>query len=143
MPYEYLEDLATADIAFKAWDGDLAGVFRAAAEATLNVMVEDLATVRRSERRTIELENEELDMLLFDLLQEILYFKDSEQLLLLLDGVRISEKDGLHVLRADATGERLDPKRHETRVDVKAVTFHRFALQKTDTGWEATVILDV
>jgi SHS2 domain-containing protein len=29
------------------------------------------------------------------------------------------------------------------RVDVKAVTLHRFSLTKTDHGWEAMVILDI
>ena len=43
MPYEYLEDVATADIAFRAWEPTLEGVFVAAADATMNVMVEDLA----------------------------------------------------------------------------------------------------
>lgn len=143
MPYEYLEDLATADIAFRAWGDDLETTFVAAAEATLNVMVEDLDTVRRSEQRTIELENDELEMLLFDFLQEIIYFKDAEQLLLRVDRVKISEEDGSYGLRADASGEVLDPERHETRVDVKAVTFHRFALEETETGWQASVILDI
>lgn len=143
MPYEYLEDLATADIAFRAWDDELEGVFRAAAEATMNVMVEDLATLRRSERRKIELQNDQLDMLLFDFLQEIIYFKDTDQLLLLVDEVDVQESHGSYRLRGEASGERLDPERHDTRVDVKAVTFHRFALEKTETGWEATVILDI
>ena len=28
-------------------------------------------------------------------------------------------------------------------VDVKAVTFHRFSVEKNSTGWCATVVLDV
>jgi SHS2 domain-containing protein len=33
--------------------------------------------------------------------------------------------------------------RHRLRMDVKAVTLHRFALKETDQGWEAFVILDI
>jgi SHS2 domain-containing protein len=40
-------------------------------------------------------------------------------------------------------GETLDRDRHEQRVDVKAVTLHRFQLEKTDDGWIAMVILDI
>jgi SHS2 domain-containing protein len=29
------------------------------------------------------------------------------------------------------------------RVDVKAVTLHRFSLTQSDRGWEAVVILDI
>ena len=38
-----LEDLAAADVAFQAWGTNLEETFIAAADATMNVMVEDLA----------------------------------------------------------------------------------------------------
>jgi len=38
-----------------------------------------------------------------------------------------------------AQGEMLDS--HQQRVDVKAVTLHRFQLEKTNDGW--TAILDI
>ena len=37
MPYEYLEEFGTADIAFEATGRDLAELFRDAADATTNV----------------------------------------------------------------------------------------------------------
>ena len=45
MPYRYLEDIATADVAFEARGKDLAELFMAAAEATMNVMVADLDSI--------------------------------------------------------------------------------------------------
>jgi SHS2 domain-containing protein len=47
------------------------------------------------------------------------------------------------VLNAIALGEKLDPDRHPTRADVKAVTLHRFQLVRTDYGWETQIILDI
>ena len=38
MPYEYLEDFGTADIAFQATGRDLPELFMAAADATMNVL---------------------------------------------------------------------------------------------------------
>lgn len=143
MPYEYLEDVATADIAFRVWDETLEKTFVAAGEATMNVMVEDLESIRPSEKRDIKLENDALDMLLFDFLQEFIYYKDSELLLLRVPEVKIEEKDSRYVLTARGEGEELNKERHEMRVDVKAVTFHRFNLEQTEQGWEATVILDI
>lgn len=143
MPYEYLEDLATADIAFQAWDDTLEKTFVAAGEATMNVMVEDLDTIRSTEKRDIELENEALDLLLFDFLQEFIYYKDAELLLLRVPEVRIEEKEDRYVLTARGRGEALNKERHEMRVDVKAVTLHRFELRQTEQGWKATVILDI
>lgn len=143
MPYEYLEDVATADAAFKAWDENLEGVFVAAGEAVMNVMVDELDSIHPTEKREIKLENDTLDLLLFDFLQEFIYYKDSELLLLRVPKVKIEEKDGNYLLTAQGEGEKLDPNHHDMIVDVKAVTFHRFALEQTDRGWEATVILDV
>jgi SHS2 domain-containing protein len=143
MPFEFLEEIATADIAFKAWGKDLPEMFRAAADATLKVMVENLGAIKPREKRELILKNDALDMLLFDFLQELIYYKDSEKLLLRVKEIDIREEDRHHVLNAAVQGEKLDPRRHHQRVDVKAVTLHRFHLEKTDQGWEALVILDI
>ena len=143
MPYEFLEDVAIADIAFRAWGMDLKETFIAAADATMNVMVEELNSIQPRERREFKLENEALDMLLFNFLQELIYYKDSEKLMLRIDQVKIKEEDNHHLLEAIALGEKLDPNRHRTRVDVKAVTLHRFYLEKVNQGWKALVILDI
>jgi SHS2 domain-containing protein len=143
MSYEFLEDVATADIAFHAWGKDLEELFIAAGDATLNVMIDNLDAIALTETRTFNLENDELDMLLFNFLQEFIYYKDSELLLLRAQQVEISEKDGVHQLSAVTKGEKLDSDRHQQRVDVKAVTLHRFRLEKTNDGWTAMVILDI
>ncbi|MBD1832012.1 archease [Cyanobacteria bacterium FACHB-472] len=143
MPYEFLEDVATADIAFHAWGKDLEELFIAAGDATMNVMIDNLDAIALTETRTFSLENDELDMLLFNFLQEFIYYKDSELLLLRAQQVEISEKDGVHQLSTVTKGEKLDSDRHQQRVDVKAVTLHQFQLEKTDDGWTAMVILDI
>jgi SHS2 domain-containing protein len=141
--YTYLEDYAIADIAFEAEGTDQADVFIASAEATMNVMIEDIGAIEARERRTISLVNSQVDMLLFDLLQELIYYKDAEQLLLRVQDLAITERDGEYRLQASGAGERLDPTRHQQRADVKAVTLHRFTLEKSADGWKALVILDV
>ena len=143
MPYEFLEDIATADIAFHAWGSDLEELFTSAGDATMNTMIDNLEAIASQETRTFSLENDALDMLLFNFLQEFIYYKDSEQLLLRAQKVQIEEKNGEYHLSAVTQGEKLDASRHEQRVDVKAVTLHRFQLEKTDDGWEAMVILDI
>ena len=143
MPYEFLEDVATADIAFRAWGENLEELFQAAGDATINVMIEDLDQIELKEQRTFSLENDALDMLLFNFLQEFIYYKDSELLLLRAQQVEIEEKNSEYQLSAVTQGEKLDTNRHQQRVDVKAVTLHRFQLEKTDDGWTAMVILDI
>jgi len=115
----------------------------AAADATMNVMIENMDAIEPRETRRIELTNDKIDMLLFDFLQELIYFKDAERLLLRVRETRIDEKEGAYSLKAAAAGEPLDVARHQQRADVKAVTLHDFRVEKTDSGWKATAILDI
>ena len=143
MPYKYLEDVAIADVAFEAWAATLEELFKAAADATVNLMVADLSTITSHEQRTIELEDESLDLLLFNFLQELIFYKDAQKLLLRVGEIQIERTNGSFKLRAEAHGEELNPAKHELGVDVKAVTLHRFQVQETPEGWQANVILDV
>ena len=143
MPYTYLEEIAIADIAFRATGKTEEEVFAAAADATVNVMVEDPVTIQDRERIPLKLENDALDLLLFDFLNEFVYLKDAKGLLMRVGRIRIGRQDSRFTLSGELYGEKLDPLRHPLRGDVKAVTLHHFDLRKTDDGWEATVVLDI
>src|SRR5437016_8193625 len=132
MPYKFLEEIGIADIAFEAVGRDLPELFRDAADATMNVMIDNLDAIEPRETRNIELSNEKIDMLLFDFLQELIYFKDAERLLLRTRKVRIDERDQKCFLKAEAAGEPLDAARHHQRADVKAVTLHDFSVEKEE-----------
>ena len=142
-PYRYLEEIATADVAFEARGATLEETFLAAADATLNTMVEEIGTVAPLERRVFSLAADSLDLLLFDLLQELVYHKDAERLLLRIRGVRIEEAGSGYRLHAEAIGETIDSGRHSLLADVKAVTLHRLVVERTPDGWRAVVVLDV
>ena len=104
MPYRYLEEIGTADIAFEATGHDLPELFRDAADATTNVMIDNIEAIQPRETRQIELSNDKLDMLLFDLLQELIFLKDAERLLLRIRELQISKRDESYVLKATAAG---------------------------------------
>jgi SHS2 domain-containing protein len=143
MPYEFVDELTVADIAFRAWGRDLEEAFVAAADAVMNAMVEDLETIQPRETRTFNVDHEALDLLLFNFLQELIYYKDAQQLLLRVRELRLTAERTPYALQATVAGEPIDPHRHRMRVDVKAVTLHRFSLTRTERGWEAMVILDI
>jgi SHS2 domain-containing protein len=143
MPYTYLEDVGTADIAFEATGRDLRQLFAAAADATINVMIDNFDAIESRETRQIELSNDNVEMLLFDFLQELIYFKDARRLLLRARETQIDQKGETYFLKAKVAGERLDDTRHQQRADVKAVTLHGFSVEKHDGGWKAKVLLDI
>jgi SHS2 domain-containing protein len=143
VPYSYLEDIALADIAFVATGKNLEELFISASDATMNVMIENLNGIEMHFTRRIQLDSESIEMLLFNFLQEFIYYKDAEQLLLRVSSLKVENVNDRYLLYADTCGEKVNPSRHKLIVDVKAVTFHRFRVEHSGAEWRATVILDV
>jgi SHS2 domain-containing protein len=74
MRYRFLEDIAVGDAAFAAEGRTLDELFATAADATLNIMVEEIESIRPREQRAIRLEADGLDPLLFELPQEVVQY---------------------------------------------------------------------
>ncbi len=143
MPYDYLGDIAIADVAFRAWAPSLDEAFVAAGDALMNVMVGDLDSIQPRTQRSIHLNGETVEELLFDFLQELIYYKDAERLLLRVEEVEIHGRGGVLRLSAEAVGESIAADRHDLIADVKAVTLHRFQLEEADDGWQSVVVVDI
>lgn len=143
MPYRYIEDIATADVAFALWGESREELFRAAAEALVNEMVENIAAIQSRETVTFTLEQGALDLLLINFLNELIYLKDARQLLLKVDRLEIGEGSDGFTLKASCSGERIDPGRHYLLADVKAATLYRLRVERVDGQWEGTVVLDI
>ncbi len=141
MPYRYLEDIATADAAFEVVGRTLEELFRDAAIATFEVMV-DTKSIEPGITREIELKNEAVDNLFFDWLSELVYLKDADALIFSKFDVSIKKND-FYELKATASGETINQEKHTLRSDVKAVTYHMFEVKKTGENWTARVILDI
>ena len=143
MPYRFIDEIATADVAFEASGAGLEDVFAAAAEAFLAVTVAAPQAVRDRLRKEVIFEAESAEMLLFDFLQELVFLKDRDQILLRVDRITITPGTDEYRLEAALSGEALDYARHDLVVDIKAVTMHQFHLTPTPSGWLARVVLDI
>jgi len=143
MPYRFLGDITTADVAFEAWGATREVLFAASAAALLRTMAARPEEVQRRQELAISLEHEELDLLLFDFLGELVFYKDARRLLLHADELRINDAEGVFRLDALAWGEKIDPQRHKLLVDVKAVTLHRLRVVCENGTWKTTIVLDV
>ena len=147
MSYKFIDH--TADVMFEVKCKTLEEVFESAALATFEVQV-TLKDVKRTVKKKIKLKNEGIEDLLFDFLEELIYIKDVNSLLFSKFSIKIkenllekrSQKKGF-VLECVAEGEKINPKKHELKTDVKAPTLHRFKLEKCGNYWRAVVILDI
>ena len=143
MPYRFHDEISTADVAFEAWGETLEELFISGAAALLRTMTAAPEQVERQQELDIRLEQDELDLLFFSFLQELIFFKDARKLLLHADRVQIEEREGTFTLEAAVSGEQIDAGRHRLLVDVKAVTLHRFKVAFVGNVWKAVVVLDV
>jgi len=143
--FEFVDGV-TSDLSFVARGPTLETVFAASAKALLAATVEDPASVAPRLRREVLLEEPDLELLMLRFLNELVYLRDAEQLLLLPRRMRVSVNDAAR-LEADLLGEAIDPERHRMDAEVKAATAHglRIARAAAEEGgkWEASVTLDV
>ena len=135
-------DAVTSDLSFVARGATLDDAFAAAAQALLAATLEDPTGVEEREVRRLELAEPDLELLLLRFLNELVYLKDAELLLLRPRRLRVSLDSGAR-LEAELAGERIAAERHRLAADVKAATAHGLSVSKSVRGWEARVTLDV
>lgn len=141
MPYKFLPDTATADVAFEAKGKTLGELFESACLATSDVMA-DLKTVKPETIKAFSKENEKLDALLYDVLDELVFLKDTDSIIFC--KFKIDVKEGRpNKAEVTAKGQKIDQAKMDLRNDVKAVTYHLFELKKSKAGYSAKVLLDV
>jgi SHS2 domain-containing protein len=135
--YRVLEH--TADVGFEAWGATREEVFANAAQALQDLSV-DLSAIEAHEELPIEVEGESATELLVNWLSRLLYLFDAEGWVF--REVRVEHLDGRRI-RAVARGEKFDPERHPTKLQVKAITYHQLALEPAPEGWRARVFVDI
>ena len=133
-------DITTADVAFVAYGKDLNELFENAALAMFEVMVNTRQIEEKVEEK-VSVDGYDLESLMFNWLNELLYISDSKNMAFNKFIVKIDESN----LRLEATcrGEVINPKKHETRTVVKAATYHQMKIWKENDIWKAQVILDI
>jgi SHS2 domain-containing protein len=134
LPAGFLEITHTADWALKVWAPDLPGLFVQAAQG-MYALMEIRMTTQPRVHRVLELEAEDAEGLLVSFLGELLFYLEQEKLAF--DSIILS-MDNLH-LYADLEGFTIAAQSKE----IKAVTYHNLAIQKTGSGLEVTIVLDI
>ncbi len=136
-PFRVLEH--TADVGFEAFGATREEVFRNAARALMDIIV-DLGAVQPRASVTVRVEGPDPPSLLVNWLSEILYLQDTEGWLF--SDFEILSLDDRSV-SALARGEKFDRGRHQLKLLVKAITYHQLALEKSGDGWRAQVYVDI
>ncbi len=123
--YEYFE--ATADVGLKAYGKDLNEAFENAGLAIFNI-ISDTSGIDALKEIEFEVTSEDEVSLLYDYLEELLFYHEVEFMLFSEFHVEIDEN--LH-LKAKIIGEEIDWDKHERKTEIKAITFHKMDVKRT------------
>jgi SHS2 domain-containing protein len=119
--YEEIEH--TADVGIRAFGKTASEIFAAAAEGMFS-LIANPAKVRAKGEVEIRLTAEDPPKLLVAWLSELLFLHETQRLLFCRFDIHVRGKS----LRARAWGERIDKRRHELKLAIKAVTYHRLSV---------------
>jgi len=127
--FRFLDHMS--DIYIEVQADSLGEAFEEAGKAVFETMT-DLKKVEPLEKYEIKLEAEDTKALLFDWLAELIYIFDSKNLIFskikILELKTINNK---YKLSSELFGEYFNPKKHETRMEIKAPTY---SLMEIDTN---------
>ena len=129
----------TADIGFEAFGATRGEVFANAARALINLIV-DLDTIQPTGEVPLQINGPDPESVLVNWLSEILFLHDAEGWLFRDFEIQNLQDDSLKAL---ARGEKFQRSRHQAKLQVKAITYHQLALEKTPWGWRAQVYVDI
>ncbi|MDQ7786669.1 MAG: archease [Thermodesulfovibrionales bacterium] len=113
-------------------------------------LITDTGKIEEKKSIAISLENDSLDNLLVAWLNELVFHFDAYGFIG--KKILITESNLLSVQSTNSTsyqieavlsGEDFDPERHESRLLIKAATYHRLRIRKSNDVWKIDIIFDI
>lgn len=134
--FEFLEH--TADVKFQAFGKSVEKVFENSALAMIKVITNQ--KIKKKIKKDIKVKGKDLEGLLYNFLEEILFIMDTEAFVL--SAVRKLKIDIKNFeLKAELVGD--FSKNYEFHLDIKAITYNEMFVRKEKKSWISQVVLDV
>ena len=143
MDYEILDNITSADIALSVKGESLSDIFIQAGNALVAEMTDYPGRIRDIESRCSIVSNPDLELLLFNFLNEILFYKDSEGLILKPVHIKIEFKGTEYLCSYELCGEKIKKSKCGFRVDIKGVALHRLEIIRSGDSYSAVIVFDV
>jgi len=136
-PFEIIEH--TADIGIVAYGADIKQVFANAALGLFTLMA-DLDNLKEGVKREIELSAEDVEVLLVQWLNELIYISEVEHVIF--KRFEINELSNTR-LKATCFGEKIKAGQHRLKREIKAATYHMLKLTKENDRYQVRIIFDI
>lgn len=138
--FEFLPHTTDAYVA--AFGRTIEQAYENAAKAMFHLMT-DLQTVNPKESEELTVTGFDHLSLLYNWLEQLLVTFEVEGKIFSRFHVKIVEEERGLRLSAEVAGELFDKNRHPSKVEVKAVTYHKMEVLKEDSIYRARFILDL
>lgn len=137
--YELLD--ISGDVGLKIWGKTLEELFENAAEGMYSL----ITNARQiKEKKTIDFvtESSSLESLFVSWLNELIFHFDTYGFIgkaIKIDSLSLSK----YRLNASVSGEDYNPQKHESKLLIKAATYHNLRIEKTGDIYKAEIIFDI
>ena len=128
-----------SELAVRITGNSQADLFTNSAFALFDVMT-DIANVDTKESIPLEVEGSDRDDLMVNWMRELLYLYQASGYLLREFKI-VEVKDTM--VKAEVSGEKIDPDRHEIKQEITTVAFHKSRMEKTGNQWIAQLIFEL
>jgi SHS2 domain-containing protein len=135
-PFEQID--ISGDVGLKVRGQSLEELFENAAVG-MSELITDISGIPESESREVHVVADSNEDLLVQWLNELVFLFDTYNYI----GRRYSVNIVNKKLKAVISGGTFNPSSIESRLLIKAATYHDLSLTRTNTNWEATVIFDI
>ncbi|MBI5409661.1 MAG: archease [Nitrospirae bacterium] len=146
--YEQID--TSGDVGLRIWGDSMEELFENAAEG-LSDLITDVSGIKEAEKKQVALNAEKNEDLLINWLNELIFLFDTYGFIGRRFVVNISPplpspakggKEGI-TLTSKISGGIFAPEVNESRLLIKAATYHNLSVKKVNSGWEAVVIFDI
>ena len=134
----------TADVQVKSWGRNLEQAFAQTAYSLMATITPDLNKINPKIEKVLKVEAEDKEALLFDFLSEFLYIFDVEELVFSEIEVKSVKKvNEQFELQAILKGEKFDKTKHDSGIEVKAITYSFMKIEEELNKVEIDIVFDI
>jgi len=141
VPFEQIDE--GGDVGLKVRGKKLEELFENAAKGLFG-LITDINTIEIKENRQLTIDADNKEDLLVKWLNDLIFIFDSGGFVARKFDIAINQfKDKSLILKAILQGGNFDPGRHESRLLIKAATYHNLSITEKNGMWEAIIIFDI
>jgi len=150
---KYEQTDISGDVGLRVWGRTPEELFTNAAEG-MGELITDTSLIEAAEKKKISISSDSIENLFIQWLNELVFLFDTYGLIGKIFSVDISsshekrpeargERRKFFELKAEISGGIFNQEVNESRLLIKAATYHDLSVKKVNSNWEAEVIFDI